>query len=344
MKLNDKISFPEVLTSSLDIDGCNYRWGVRRILNLRQVEIYDRNLNFGAAFAEALYLARKGYYIEQLSKHEAEELAEEYVDDVFSVEFTKAMIQRKKEGKPEEKIKTPDRLQNLLKLYFLRFNFTQETIAPFLLNDSFSAEQALYIPFTEVTRLAVKPDMIAIKANGLSSRILDEKTVGNKAQETKFPEYVYMLRPQFNFYAKTLQILQETGELDIPPIDEFEVRRAIINPSVSMANDYCHPINFKLDSKVTDHVFYSFKNGILSLEKQFGKLMEAFDSSIHPYELVKPETELFANFFERNYEMCYQYGKPCALIEHCAVGRTLNYLGFRPSKVNTVTKEIIFED
>jgi len=337
-----EINFPENLTSSLDLDGCDYRHAIGRILNLRQARTYERNLDFGGAFAEALYLARKAYYIKLVSRKEAEEEATDYVDTIFSPLFSKEMAERKKDGRKEERIKTPERLQHLLELYFSRFQFGKENIAPFLLNDEISAEQVVKIELFPEVNLAVKPDMIAIKADGSYSILLDEKTVGNAAKETSWPEYVYMARPQFNLYSYVLNEAQKRGELNIPPIKEMEVRRAVIQPTLTSAGDYVHPINYALDEGLLEEVFTDF---FYITERRLESFNAFKDEEIeHVFDAVKTSRGLLSKYFRKNWEMCYQYGKPCPLIEHCTVGRNLGLLGFKESKVDTVTKEITFEE
>lgn len=339
-----KVSFPTHFTSSLDIDPCAFRWALGRIFNLRQERRFDRDLDFGGAFAEALYLARKAYYINLSSKHEAEEAAEDYVDSIFGVTFAKAMAERKQNGKAEEKIKTPERLVNLLKLYWKAFPLDKEKIAPFLLNDSISAEQALHIPFGEGLFLSIKPDMLAISERGFTTA-LDEKTVGNAASETRFPEYVYMLRPQFLLYIYGINYLIKKEELDLPDLKVFEVRRAIIGQSVSSGNDFCHPLTYEVDLKLSTTFFQSFRMEIFTRLKAFELLLDVWQGEPEGELLEAMEnssTAKLENFFPRNFHQCYMYGKPCALIEHCSVGRSLSYLGFKPSSVNTVTKEVEF--
>ena len=346
-----EVSFPTHVTSSLDIEPCAFKHAVGRIFNLRQPESYDRNLNFGGAFAEALYLARKNYYINQTSKREAEDSAEDYVDGVFAVEFSKAMAERQKAGKAEEKIKTPDRLINLLKLYWRKFPLDKEDIAPFVLNDSFSAEQALHLQIAENLFISVKPDMLAISEQGFST-ILDEKTVGNLFKETNWPEYVYMMRPQFLLYTYVLNTLIADGKLDIPEITTFEVRRAIIDASVKSNNDFCHPLKFSINKELCLEYFNYFRVEMLRRTYRFDALVkdQVDTGKINSVKDITPglalsllENAAYINsFFPKDLNQCYMYGRPCPLIEHCSVGRKLTFLGFKPSKVNTITKDITF--
>lgn len=348
---NYEVSFPTHVTSSLDIEPCAFKHAVGRIFNLRQPDFYDRNLNFGGAFAEALYLARKNYYINQTSKREAEDSAEDYVDSIFAVEFAKAMSERQKAGKSEEKIKTPDRLVNLLKLYWRKFPLDKEDIAPFVLNDSFSAEQALHLQIAENLFISVKPDMLAISEQGFST-ILDEKTVGNLFKETSWPEYVYMMRPQFLLYTYVLNSLIEDGKLDIPEITTFEVRRAIIDASVKSTNDFCHPLKFAINKELYNRYFNSFQKDLILRRyklKEFEEKMLILSEASSLEELTPGQAinllerrDYIENFFPKDLNQCYMYGKPCPLIEHCSVGRKLTFLGFKPSKVNTITKDITF--
>lgn len=339
-----KVSFPTHFTSSLDIEPCSFKWALGRIFNLRQERCFDRDLDFGGAFAEALYLARKAYYINLSSKHEAEEAAEDYIDSVFGVTFAKAMAERKQNGKAEEKIKTPERLVNLLKLYWKAFPLDKEKIAPFLLNDSISAEQALHIPFGEGLFLSIKPDMLAISERGFTTA-LDEKTVGNAASETRFPEYVYMLRPQFLLYIYGIDYLIKKGELELPDLKIFEVRRAIIGQSVSSGNDFCHPLTYEVDLQLAKTYFHFFSVEIFKRKEAFESLLKVFEN-VSKEDLLPAMDEASkyepSKFFPKNFHQCYMYGKPCSLIEHCSVGRSLSYLGFKPSSVNTVTKEVEF--
>jgi len=339
-----KVDFPTHFTSSLDIEPCSFKWAVGRIFNLRQERRFDRDLDFGGAFAEALYLARKAYYIKLTSKHEAEEEAEDYVDSVFGVTFAKAMAERKQNGKAEEKIKTPERLVNLLKLYWKAFPLDKEKIAPFLLNGSISAEQALHIPFGEGLFLSIKPDMLAISERGFTTA-LDEKTVGNAASETRFPEYVYMLRPQFLLYIYGIDYLIKKRELDLPDLKVFEVRRAIIGQSVSSGNDFCHPLTYEVNRTLSSVYFKSFKEEIFVRKSALDLALFAFQEKLEDFTEEKSifyVENLIEEFFPKNFHQCYMYGRPCPLIEHCSVGRSLSYLGFKTSSVNTVTKEVEF--
>lgn len=338
-----KISFPTHVTSSLDTDGCCFRLALLRIFNLRQPQSFQRDLDFGGAFAESLYLARKGYYIEQLSQDEAEEKAFDYVDETFAPYFHKAMALRAKLGKEPEKVKTPERLNALLEKYWRKYAFSKEEIAPFLLNDSISAEQALHIPLLEGVTLSIKPDMIAVDRD--HSTALDEKTVGNYARETNWPEYVYMLRPQFLLYAKGINYLIEKGELEIPTLAAFEVRRGIITTSISAAKDFCQTIKYLLAPRLYETYFQDFKLNIAEKLRRFEEFGKAYDiETLTSSDVIGLAQDVIERFFPKNYHECYMYGRPCELIEHCSVGRSLKVLGFKPSEINTVTKEVEFFD
>lgn len=332
------IKFPTTLTSSLDLDPCAYRWFVQRVGNYRQPRNYERNLDFGGAFAEAIYAGRRAYYASRLSQKEAEELSYSVVDERFTPLFFKAQEDRKQQGKQEEKIKTPDRLINLLELYWTKFPLSKETLTPFALDDSFSAEKSLYIPmeFRDlgfVTDIAIKPDLIAL--DQLGTVLLDEKTVTESVSEERSHVYLYMIREQFLLYAYSLRTLISSGGINIPPLHAFEVRRALLSREISSTKDKCTRVSWPLEPKLENAFFVGFKATIRSRLEKYLDWEHSTDGFSQLLKKVAPE---------RAYHQCFAYGRACPLLEHCAAGRDLDTLGFKPSTIDPTTKEVTFEE
>lgn len=331
------IAFPNTLTSSLDIDPCTYRWFVQRVGNFRQPRSYERNLDFGGAFADAMYTGRRAFYASKLSQEEAESLSFAVVDKVFAPVFFKAQEDRKQQGKSEEKIKTPDRLINLLELYWAKFPLSKELLTPFILEDSFSAEKALYVPLefpdlNFVVNVAIKPDLIALDQQG--TILLDEKTVTESDSEERSHLYLYMMREQFLLYAYSLRTLISSGGINLPPLHAFEVRRALLSREISSTKDKCTRVSWPLEPKLERDFFIGFKATIRSRLEKYLAWAQSADSFQKLLEEVAPE---------RAYHQCFAYGRACPLLEHCAAGRDLDTLGFKPSKIDPVTKEITFD-
>lgn len=329
------LTFPTVLTSSLDLDPCNYRWVVQRMFNLRRESSYQRDLDFGSAFAEAIFAARKAYYQDKLSQKEAENTSYAVVDEKFFPLFQEAMVKRAAAGGKEEKIKTPDRLVNLLDKYWERFPFSKEPYLPYMVNEAeFSAEQSFKydtgLKAKEASiHVAIKPDLIAL--GKLGTTLIDEKTITKSPIESDAQVALYKMRPQFLLYSKVLRELIKTEALAIPPLQAFEVRRAVITREISATNDQVVRTSWVCDEKMEDTFYESFLELIFRRLKVF-LAYEDSDPQHVPEALSK----------ERNHHQCFAYGRPCALLEHCANGRSLTFLGFKPSTVDPTTKEVTF--
>lgn len=331
------LTFPAVLTSSLDLDPCNYRWFIQRVFNLRKEKTYQRDLDFGSAFAEAIFEARKAYFQDKLSAREAMDKSYSVVDEKFFPEFQSAMAKRASSGGKEEKIKTPDRLIGLLDKYWERFPIGKEPFVPYMVKDGkFSAEQSLVYDLDltiqgNALQLAIKPDLIAL--GKLGTTLIDEKTITKSYIESGVQISLYKMRPQFLLYSKVLRELIKKGTLDMPPLQAFEVRRAVITREISATNDEVTRTSWACDEAAENSFFESFIELISHRMQLFFAIEDA--------ELYQISDRLF---LERNHHQCYAYGRPCPLLEHCAEGRLLMQMGFKVSSIDPNTKEVTFED
>lgn len=325
-------TFPKDLTSSLDFKSCDYKWFIERSLNLRQKRSFERNLDFGAAFADAVFLARKAYYIERKSEKEAMQLGLDEAELAFGKVFFEAMQKAEK----KELIKTPDRLVSLLETYWKRFPLSKEEAAPFLFEGGLSAEQAikLRVEYPDLDfsyNFAVKPDMLVI--SNLGTMPIDEKTVTKSASD-RIPLYAAMNRPQFLLYAGIIKAKIEDGTLCIPPLHSFEVRRACLNPSAASTKDDAYPLRWKLQLK-------NIENFMLQAKRKFLELKALVDR-LNVQETFEDQLEVLS--FHRNRLSCMEFNRPCPLLEHCAAGRELSFLGFKQSSINPLTKEVTFHE
>jgi hypothetical protein len=331
------MNYPTIITSSLDIVPCDYKWAIDRVLELRQPKKFHRDLDFGGVIAEAVYTARKSFYIDRNSAKVSVDSALDVIDTKFVEAFEAYNIEQRSQGKDPEKYKIPDRAIGLLQLYFRKFPLDLDNLVPFTINNQLSAETSLKMPILlkgEITEkvvwLAIKPDLIATTSSG--TVLCDEKTVTESDGLGKKGVFYYLSNPQFLYYSYVLQTLIAEGKLNLSNLQAFEVRKLVMTYGASAKNDEIERISIAINWKTISEFAANFVDKLTKRYVAYEEYITASEQSM----------ETLATSFKKDFSACWLYNRPCALIEHCTAGRKVELLGFKPSTINPVTKEVTF--